>query len=344
MPSLAFTNSSFVPRGPTEEGFADGDDGTRISYRVWMPPEGVAPAPTLVLHDGIGCDGYAWKYVIRHFQRTNRIIHWQYRGHGRSGLPRDRTHTTFDDICGDLRAVLRATGTARAVLVGHSMGVQVCLEYHRRHPEQVIALVLMLGSHGLPLDTFHDSRVLRTVIPAMMTAATRFPEAMGLIWRLMSGGELAFQVATRLEVNGSLIHREDFMPYFDHLAGMDPRLFLGMLLHAGEHSAFDHLAHVNVPTLIVAGTKDTFTPYWLSEEMNDRIPGSEMLTIPGGTHASTIEQPELIELRLERFLARLPPEPAALAGKPANGAPAKTEQEMAEEQESGKPAARTAAG
>ena len=305
-----------IPRGPTEEGFAEGTDGTRIHYSLWAPPPEAAPAPTLVLSDGIGCDGYAWKYVIRRFQRTNRIIHWQYRGHGRSGLPRDRARTTFDDTCGDLAAVLHATGTERAVLCGHSMGVQVCLEYHRRHPEQVIALVLLLGSHGLPLDTFHDSKVLRTVIPAMMTAANRFPEAMNLIWRLLAGGEVAFQVATRLEVNGSLIRREDFMPYFDHLAGMDPRLFLSMLLHAGDHTAYDHLPHVDVPTLIVAGTNDTFTPYYLSEEMNDRIPGSEMLTVPGGTHAATIEQPELIELRLERFLARLPRAAAEPAGAP----------------------------
>ena len=312
MPTL-----SFPPRGPAEEGYAEGADGTRISYRIWVPPDGTAPASPLVLSDGIGCDGYAWKYVIRRFQRTHRLIHWHYRGHGRSGLPRDRTRTSFDDICGDLAAVLRETGTGQAVLVGHSMGVQVSLEYHRRHPEQVRALVLMLGSHGLPLDTFHDSRVLRVVIPAMMSAATRFPETLGLFWRVMAGGELAFQVATRLEVNGKLIRREDFQPYFDHLSGMDPRLFLSMLLHAGEHSAYDHLPKVDVPTLIVAGTDDTFTPYWLSEEMHDRIRGSEMLTIPGGSHTATLEQPELIELRLERFLARLPPEKRAEVPAPA---------------------------
>ncbi len=325
----------FLPRGPAEESFAPGADGTRIHYSVWNPPKPAAsaapddpPAHTLVLSDGIGCAGYAWKYLIRHFQRTCRIIHWQYRGHGKSGLPQDRTRTTFDDICGDLAAVLHATKTRRAVLVGHSMGVQVCLEYHRRHPEQVSALVLMLGSHGMPLDTFHDSKILRRVIPAMLQAAREFPEAMGVIWRLFAGGELAYQLATRTEVNGLLIRREDFMPYFEHLAGMDPRLFLTMLLNAGDHSAFDHLADIDIPTLIVAGTADTFTPYWLSEEMNDRIANSEMLTIPGGTHAATIEQPELIELRLERFLARLPR---------VAGAPAQKAGEKAQEQ-AGKPA------
>jgi len=133
-------------------------------------------------------------------------------------------------------------------------------------------------------------------------------------WILLSfaGGELAYQIATHLEVNGKLVHREDFTPYFKHLSGMDPRLFLGMLKHASEHTAYDHLPQVKVPTLIVAGTADTFTPYWLSEEMHDRIAGSELLTVPGGTHVSPIEHPELIALRLEKFLSRIP----AVSSKP----------------------------
>jgi pimeloyl-ACP methyl ester carboxylesterase len=109
-----------------------------------------------------------------------------------------------------------------------------------------------------------------------------------------------------LEVNAKMVKRDDFSPYFAHLSGMDPQLFLGMLRHASEHTAWDHLPQVDVPTLIVAGTDDTFTPYWLSEEMHDRIRGSELLTVPGGTHVAPIEQPELIALRLEKFLAALP--------------------------------------
>src|SRR6185436_10460863 len=202
----------------------------------------------------------------------------------------------FDDISADLEAVLRATRTSRAVLLGHSMGVQVALEHHRRRPEQVLALVLICGSHGLPLDTFHDSKALKILLPAMISAAGKYPQAMNLIWRLAASGELAYQIATHFEVNGRLVRRDDFAPYFKHLAGMDPQLFLGMLRHASEHTAWDHLPQVEVPTLIVAGTEDTFTPFWLSEEMQARIPGAELLAVPGGTHVAPIEHPELITL------------------------------------------------
>jgi len=305
---------AFAPHAPAEEGFTEGADGTRIHYEVWTPPHGAPPASTLVLSDGIGCDGYAWKYVVRHFSRAHRIVHWQYRGHGRSGVPHDRSHTTFDDIASDLEAVLRATHTRRAVLMGHSMGVQVCLDYYRRHPEAVEALVLICGSHGMPLDTFHDTRILRSAVPLFLRAAQRFPRVVEAAWRAVAGSELSYQLATHLEVNGRLVSRADFMPYFDHLAGIDPQIFLSMLKSAGDQSSYDQLPDVRVPTLIVAGTADGFTPYWLSEEMHDRIPHSELLTIPGGTHTAPIEQPELLELRLEKFLAEVESAPRAQSG------------------------------
>jgi pimeloyl-ACP methyl ester carboxylesterase len=287
-------------------GFAEAPDGTRIHWSV--VGDG---APALVCCDGIGCDGFAWKYIARDFATRHRIVRWHYRGHGRSGIPKDASRVGFDDISSDLDAVLQATGTAQAVLLGHSMGVQVALEHHRRRPEQVLGLVLLCGSHGLPLDTFHDNKALKILLPSMITAAAKYPQAMSLIWRLAASGEVAYQFATHFEVNGRLVRRDDFMPYFRHLAGMDPQLFLGMLKHASEHTAFDHLPHVNVPTLIVAGTDDTFTPYWLSQQMHSHIPDAELLTVPGGTHVAPIEQPELITLRLEKFLAGIPERGAA---------------------------------
>ena len=60
----------------------------------------------------------------------------------------------------------------QAVLFGHSIGVQVALEFHRRHASRVKGLVLICGSYGNPLDTFHDSTVLKRLFPLLR----RFPK------------------------------------------------------------------------------------------------------------------------------------------------------------------------
>src|SRR5256885_5570425 len=211
------------PLRGAEEGFAGARGGTRI---YWAAVGRGGPA--LVCCDGIGCAGFAWKSLVRDFAARHRIVRWHYRGHGRSAVPRDLERVSFDDICGDLDAVLAAASIENAVVLGHSMGVQVALEYHRCHPERVLGLGLVCGSYGLPLDTFHDSRMLKTMFPALLGAAARWPEATEFLWRAIVGGGWGYQLTTHFEVNGKLVRREDFAPYFNHLSGMDPSLFLGM--------------------------------------------------------------------------------------------------------------------
>src|SRR5512147_821990 len=126
---------------------AHGRDGTRL---FWT--ETGSGAPTIVLSDGIGCAGFVWRNLEPALARRHRVIHWNYRGHGRSATPRHAHRVTLDDCVEDLLAVLDAAGEPRAVLAGHSMGVQVSLELHRRAPERVDALLLVCGAAGHPID------------------------------------------------------------------------------------------------------------------------------------------------------------------------------------------------
>src|SRR2546427_4186421 len=197
----------------TDSGLAEAAAGARI-YGTAVG----SGAPALVCWDGIGCDGFAWKYVVRDFAPRHRVIRWHYRGHGRSGIPEDSRRVGFDDISSDLQAVLDASGTSQAVLLGHSMGVQVALEHHRRRPEQVLALVLMCGSHGLPLDTFHDSKALKILLPSMIAAGEKYPQAMDLIWRLTAGGAPPSQIPPPLEGHGQPLNPEDLAPHFRPLS------------------------------------------------------------------------------------------------------------------------------
>src|ERR1700753_1670371 len=78
--AVATSNPPLVDR----QGFAVGCDGTPIFYRVRGPVD----APAVVFCDGIGCDGYVWKYLETELAVTHRIVHWHYRGHGRTATPR----------------------------------------------------------------------------------------------------------------------------------------------------------------------------------------------------------------------------------------------------------------
>jgi pimeloyl-ACP methyl ester carboxylesterase len=284
------------------QGFAVGCDDTPIFYRV----RGPAAAPAVVFCDGIGCDGYVWKYVEAELAATHRIVHWHYRGHGRTPMPRDPRRVDIADLADDLAAVLDAAvgDGASAVVAGHSMGVQVCLEMYRRHRDRVRGLVLMCGSYGTPLRTFKGKRTLEQVLPFVRFAVNRIPGIAQTLVAKLIPTELAYQIATRFEINGELIRREDFFPYLEHMARVDVRLFLEMLAAAGRHTARELLPHVAVPTLIVSGDRDGFTPADLSSEMHRLIQDSELHVVAGGSHTAPIERPAEVTERIADFLRK----------------------------------------
>jgi len=299
------------------QDFLETPDGVSLYYQVQGDGE-----PGIILCDGLGCEGFIWKYLLPQLRKEHRVLRWHYRGHGKSGVPDDRERIGMMYTCEDLSRLMDAAQMARAVVFGHSMGVQVALEFHRRYSHRVAGLVLLCGSYGNPLDTFHDDTMLRKIFPSLRTLVERFPRAAAKLTRVGLSTELALQYALTVEANRELMQRADLIPYFDHLARMDPVVFVRTLDALAEHTAWDHLPHIDVPSLVVGGEKDSFTPVWLSRRMAEAIPGAEFVIVPGGTHTTPLEQPTLVGERIHRFLASRVL--AADAGKAEAQAPAES--------------------
>jgi len=274
-------------------------DETRVVYDLGGKPDG----PTVVLCDGLGCDGFIWKYLLEDLQKEYRLIHPNYRGHGRSQIPSNPDHMTIQDHCRDLLGILDEQGVDQCVLIGHSMGVQTILEFTHRNPKRVASLVTICGSYGRVLDTFHDSSTLRNIFPHAVSLIQKHSNLGGQIWKFLARNPASWPLAKLLEVNAELAHREDVMPYFNHLARMNPRIFMNALQSASQHSALSFLRDLNTPTLIIAGERDQFTPKWLSEKMNMHLSESELVIANGASHIAPLESPKEINSEIIRFLA-----------------------------------------
>lgn len=272
-------------------------DDTRIHYTV----EGSGPLDIL-LCDGIGCDGYIWRYLRPPLRDRARLIHPHIRGHGQSGVPQDLTVVGIPDIAQDFRRVLDAVGSTGVVVMGHSMGVQVALEVWNQDRARVQGLVLMCGSYGHPASTFHDGKAMQYLLPLLRAAAKAGGETLRRIWRRLTPTRFSGFLAQLTELHPDFLRPHDLELYLAHLAEMDPQVFFEMLAGAEAHSASPYLTQIDAPTLIVSGELDQFTPAWLSEDMARRIPTAELLCVRDGTHAAPVEQPTEIELRVERFL------------------------------------------
>lgn len=275
-------------------------DGTPLFYESWGDRGALTPS---LLCDGIGCDGYVWRY-LREDLGSRFCLHPHYRGHGRTSPPQDPQRVTIEDLADDVACVLDDALVDRAVLVGHSMGVQVALETYRRHTARVAGLVLICGVPSHPLRTFRGSDLLEEVLPTLQRWIHRVPGVINRVTRLVLPTRLSYELASRLEIRRELVDPADFMPYLEGVARIDARLFVAMLSAAGGHSADDLLPSIAVPSLVIAGGRDGFTPAERSRAMAAAIPGAELLEIPDGSHTAPIEQPRLVDETIRDFVAR----------------------------------------
>jgi pimeloyl-ACP methyl ester carboxylesterase len=115
----------------------DGGGGVRLAVAD-DPGEGTA----VVLLHGLTA---ARRYVVmgsKALQRAgHRVVAYDARGHGSSAPPRDRAAYGYDELTGDLAAVLDELGIERAVLAGASMGAHTCLRLALEQPERVAGVV-----------------------------------------------------------------------------------------------------------------------------------------------------------------------------------------------------------
>jgi len=282
------------------ERYACGWQGVPIHYNMCGKGE-----PALVCCNGLGVSTFFWKYVLEYFKGTHQVITWEYRGHYTSGTPERMTPNKFTMTANahDLAAVLDACGVSRAVVLGHSMGCQVLLEFWKRHPHRVAGLVPVCGPYGRPLDTFfYTPQLAHPLFDALYALTTSNPRLVEAVLRPLLRSRLPFDIARLGIINPQLASLDDMRPYFDHLAKMDLQVFFFMARQMQRHNAGPWLHAINVPVLIVAGEADFFTPLALSFEMRKKIPGAELLLLPKGSHAGLIEHPELLNLRIEKFL------------------------------------------
>ncbi len=295
---------------PEAQAFATASDGTRLWVRMSGPipasgdPKGPKKPESLhaILCDGIACDGFIWKYLWSELSEEMPVVHWHYRGHGRSAMPANKERVDVTAHAEDLASVRAFAGDPPCVLFGHSMGCQVVLEEFRKHRERIRGIVLMCGSYGRVTKTFRGVPILEMILPKVVSAVKKNESFVRALWERIPS-DMALKLALRAgDLDPERFSMEDMRPYVTHMRSMDLPLFLRMLTAAGEHSAEDLLPTIDVPTLVVAGERDTFTPLFLAESMAKAMPKAELFVVKNGSHVAPLEQHDLVDDKIRSFL------------------------------------------
>ncbi len=119
----------------------------KLHYRRWSATEPQDSLPQIVLLHGLASAARIWDLVAPLLVARGYIVTaLDQRGHGESDKP--DTGYDFDTIVADDFAAVRQLSIVRPIVVGHSWGALVALQFAAVHPEQTTALVMVDGGVG----------------------------------------------------------------------------------------------------------------------------------------------------------------------------------------------------
>jgi pimeloyl-ACP methyl ester carboxylesterase len=242
-----------------------------------------------------------WKAQIPYFARRGRVLAFDPRGNGRSGRPLDNAAYAESAFADDAMAVLDATDTDRAVVVGLSLGAQRGLILAAEHPERVLGLVLLGPALGLaPLP------------PERAEAFARFHEARSdtgpwhkhnaHYWRRDFAGFLEFFFSQAFAEPHSTKQIEDCVGWGME-CGAECLIASEDGPGLGERTA-EAAAALARPLLVIHGDEDAIVPHAAGAELA-RLTGGSLVTVAGGGHCLQAREPVLVNRLIRDFVASL---------------------------------------
>jgi len=226
-----------------------------------------------------------WQDQRETLQSICRVITPDLRGYGETTVVPGKT--TMEDFAGDLAALLDALAIDRVILGGLSMGGQIVFEFYRQFPQRVHALVLA--------DT-------QPQVDTEEVRATRYATAK----RILASGmqDLTEEVLPKLLAKETMATQPNVVSRVrDMIVQTPPEGAAAALQGRAERRDYTPLLHeIAVPTLIIVGSEDAFTPIQDAEVMHRGIAGSHLVILERVGHMPNMERPGEFNAALRQFL------------------------------------------
>jgi len=222
---------------------------------------------TLIFIHGLSGSSSAWERYEKHFEKEYNLLVPDLRSHGKSFKPSKYNDYKIKNMAEDLQALVKHEDIRKFILISHSFGNLVSLEFLKRHDSMVEKMVLLSASHD------PSKRLIAKILKPF----------------LIMSSNLDF---IPIKKQG---HHVDYCKYImtsdwnilriiDDVRNTTLRGFLYGLLQSYYVDSYDFLSNIKQPTLIIHGDKDTIFPLKHAMEMRKSIKNCKINIIRGGNH------------------------------------------------------------
>ncbi|NKE58667.1 alpha/beta hydrolase [Lentzea sp. PSKA42] len=253
-------------------------NGITIGY----DDEGTGDA--LVLVHGHPFDRSMWRPQVEHFSAAGwRVIAADLRGYGESTVVPGITPLPV--FASDIAALLTHLGVEKFVLGGLSMGGQIVMECARTFPDRLRGLILA--------DTFAHAET-------EAGRRTRHEMADRLLREGMSG--YATEVLWKMVAPHNIAAGEHVSRMMHNAPPAGAAAALRGRADRPDYT--ETLGAITVPTLVVVGSDDEYTPVADAEYIREQVPGSALVVVDGAAHMPNLERPEEFNKAVAELLAQ----------------------------------------
>jgi pimeloyl-ACP methyl ester carboxylesterase/predicted glycosyltransferase len=281
---------------PNRDGYVE-RDGVKIHYEVF----GAGEPTVLLLPTWSLIHSRHWKMQIPYLARHCRVITFDGRGNGRSDRPTELDAYAETEYAADALAVLDATDTARAIVVGFSMGAQRGLLLAGNHPERVDAAAFIGPSYpggGQPLP----ERVVYSWEDELDTDEG-WAKYNKHYWLRDYKGFLDFFMSRIFTEPHSTKPIEDTVGWGLETTGQTIVLTYQSL----EPGELRELARrVRCPVLVIHGEQDAVQSVSRGSALAEHT-GGQLVLLEGSGHAPHVRDPVKVNLLLRDFIKPAPP-------------------------------------
>jgi proline iminopeptidase len=231
------------------------------------------------------------------------LIFYDHRCNGRSvGAP--VSSMTWENLTADADALREKLGFERWVVLGHSFGGQVALEYALRYPDRLSHLVL--------LDTGGDSRWSQHNAPEVLARRGHSAKKVELVRRWFNGEytphdyfPIFMRIGSAYQYDTSLRLLVRQLMEGAWRSKVRPKAAIFAFRHLlKDWTVTDRLGEITAPTLVMAGRSDFVFPPECQDELAAAIPGARLRIIERAGHNPHEEQPAEVMQAIRAFISQ----------------------------------------
>ncbi len=278
-------------------------DKETIHYILNFNPSLKREKPVIVFNYGLVCNFKHWEPQLKYFHKKGYpVLSYDYRGHFKSSGKDDLSKLTLDQFSKDLNELLYFLHIEKVCMAGHSMGVNVCLNYVNQFPESVKNLTLISGTVFDVSNILMNNEFNKVLIPLLTKTSQKYPESFNRIWNAVSTNFITTEVVRTMGFNTKTVPRSFVKFYLKKVNELGPHIFFQLINQMTDTNLLPKLPTIAQPALVIIGENDKVLPPSYQLLIHDNLKNSELFMVKGGSHVPQIDFPDQINTRLESFL------------------------------------------